>query len=74
MKAKELRDRSTEDLVQLRDMMKRDLFSFRMKNATGQLEDTSQLGKARKDVARIELILTERAAEQTAAAAKGSES
>ena len=60
MKAKDLRDRSTQDLVELKGSMQKDLFSFRMKNFTGQLDDTSLLNKTKKDVARIELILHER--------------
>jgi len=61
MKAKDLRERSTEDLVELKGSMTKDLFSYRMKNFTGQLDDTSLLNKTKKDVARIELILHERA-------------
>jgi large subunit ribosomal protein L29 len=61
MKAKDLRERSIQDLIELRNMMKKDLFSYRMKNYTGQLDDTSLLNKARKDIARVELVLTERA-------------
>ncbi len=61
MKAKDLADRGTTDLAQLLLDVKKDLFSFRMKNVTGQLSDTSLLRKARKDVARIEMILRERA-------------
>ena len=60
MKAKDLRERSAEDLVELKKTMEKDLFSHRMKNATDQLGDTSLLGKARKDIARVELILHER--------------
>ena len=60
MKAKDLRDRSTEDLVELKGSMQKDLFSYRMKNFTGQLDDTSLVNKTKKDVARIELILHER--------------
>jgi large subunit ribosomal protein L29 len=60
MKAKDLRERSTEDLAELKTSMEKDLFSHRMKNATDQLGDTSLLGKARKDIARVELILHER--------------
>ncbi len=60
MKAKDLRERSTEDLVELRAQLKKDAFGNRMKNYTSQLADTSLLPKARKDVARIELILSER--------------
>jgi large subunit ribosomal protein L29 len=61
MKAKDLRERSTEDLVELKGSIQKDLFSYRMKNYTGQLDDSSLLNKTRKDVARIELILHERA-------------
>ena len=60
MKAKDLRERSTEDLAELKGTMEKDLFSHRMKNATDQLGDTSLLGKARRDIARAELILHER--------------
>jgi large subunit ribosomal protein L29 len=60
MKAKDLRERSTDDLVELKSMMKKDLFSYRMKNHVGQLDDTSLLNKTRKDIARVELILHER--------------
>lgn len=63
MKAKDLRDRSTEDLVELKNTMRRDLFSYRMKNHTGQLEDSSLINKTRKDISRIEHILHERALE-----------
>jgi large subunit ribosomal protein L29 len=63
MKAKELLERSTESLVELKGSLKKDLFSYRMKNFTGQLDDTSLLNKTRKDIARIESILSARAAE-----------
>ncbi len=60
MKAKDLRERPSEDLSELKSSLTRDLFSYRMKNAVGQLEDTSLLRKTKKDIARIELILGER--------------
>ena len=75
MKSKDLRERATEDLQSLRETTKKELFSYRMKNLTNQLDDTSLLRKGRKDIARIESILRERA--QSAglnAAEKGSES
>jgi large subunit ribosomal protein L29 len=62
MKAKDLRERSTEDLAQLKATITKDLFSHKMKNFTGQLDDTSLINKTRKDIARIELLLSERAA------------
>ena len=60
MKASDLRARTTEDLQELRASMKKDLFSQRMKNFTNQLDDTSLLRKARRDIARVEGILRER--------------
>jgi len=65
MKAKDLRERSTADLNQLRETMKKDLFSFKMKNFTNQLDDTSLLKKTRRDLARIEQLLHERALTST---------
>jgi len=60
MKAKDLRERSTEDLSTLKATLNKDLFSYRMKNHTQQLEDTSLLGKTKRDIARIEQILRDR--------------
>jgi large subunit ribosomal protein L29 len=62
MKTKDLRERSTEDLAELKATLSKDLFSHKMKNFTGQLDDTSLINKSRKDIARIELLLSERAA------------
>ena len=45
MKAKDLRERPTDDLVELESTMTKDLFSYRMKNFTSQLDDTSLIGK-----------------------------
>jgi large subunit ribosomal protein L29 len=75
MKASDLRERATEDLVQLRDMTRRELFQSRMKNTTNQLDDTSLLRKSRRDIARIETILRDRERrEQDKQAEKGTES
>lgn len=60
MKARDLRERSTEDLLTLKASIQKDLFSYRMKNWTDQLEDTSLLNKNRTDIARVETILHER--------------
>jgi large subunit ribosomal protein L29 len=66
MKAKELRERSDQDLTELTQQLRRDLFGIRMKNHTGQLDDTSQLRKTRRDLARIAQIQGLRAAEKLA--------
>ena len=72
MKATDLRERSTDDLVELLKLTRREIFQSKMKNYTNQLDDTSLLRKGRRDVARIETILAERTAKSGAAA--GSES
>jgi len=61
MKAKELRERSEADLAELSRQIGRELFGHRMKNQTGQLDDTSQLRKARRDLARIAQVRSEKA-------------
>lgn len=61
MKASELRQKNDADLAkELLDLRKAQ-FSLRMQLATQQLNNTSQLGKVRKDVARIKTIQRERA-------------
>jgi len=75
MKAKDLRERTTEDLTVLLDTCKQELFSYRMKNFTNQLEDTSLIRKSRRDLARLAGILNERsAAGADSESVKGSDS
>lgn len=60
MKAIELRQKNEADLnKELLDLRKAQ-FSLRMQLATQQLSNTSQLGKLRKDIARIKTIQGER--------------
>ncbi|OQX66622.1 MAG: 50S ribosomal protein L29 [Sorangiineae bacterium NIC37A_2] len=66
MKFSDLNERTDKDLIELKSQLEKDLFKGRMKNAVGQLEDTSFLGKTRKDIARIETILSGRKASQGA--------
>jgi large subunit ribosomal protein L29 len=62
MKAKELRAKDTAGLnKELLDLLKAQ-FSLRMQLATQQLSNTSQLGKVRKDIARVRTLLREKAA------------
>ncbi|MBN2528877.1 MAG: 50S ribosomal protein L29 [Deltaproteobacteria bacterium] len=63
MRAKELRERSDEELKNLLMEAKDKLFKDRIKNATHQLTDSSQLKKNRREVARINTILGERASQ-----------
>lgn len=62
MKASELRQKNEADLdKELLDLRKAQ-FSLRMQVATQQLNNTSQIGKVRKDIARIKTIQREKAA------------
>jgi large subunit ribosomal protein L29 len=67
MKGSELKERTTEDLGELQSALRKDLFSYRMKNYTGQLDDTSLLSKTRKDLARINQVLHERRVKESQA-------
>jgi len=61
MKVSELRQKNGAELEkELLDLRKAQ-FSLRMQVATQQLNNTSQLGKVRKDIARIKTIQREKA-------------
>jgi large subunit ribosomal protein L29 len=61
MKAKDLRERTTEDLRELEASLSADRFQNRFKNFTNRLDDTSIIKKGKRDLARVKLILAERA-------------
>jgi large subunit ribosomal protein L29 len=62
MKTSELRAKNDADLQkELLDLRKAQ-FGLRMQVATQQLTNTSQVGKVRKDIARIKTIQREKAA------------
>jgi len=61
MKASELRVKSTDELRhELNDLL-RAQFSLRMQVATQQLTNNSQIGKVRRDIARVRTIINEKA-------------
>jgi large subunit ribosomal protein L29 len=61
MKASELRQKNDADLAkELLDLRKAQ-FSLRMQLATQQVSNTSQVGKLRKDIARVKTIQREKA-------------
>ena len=61
MKAKDLRERSVEDLRELEKSLAKDTFTNRFKNFTNRLDDTSTINKTRRDLARVKTILAQRA-------------
>ncbi len=60
MRADELRQLSDEELRQKLDEAYQRLWSLRFQHATRQLQDTSQMRKTRREIARIKTILRER--------------
>jgi large subunit ribosomal protein L29 len=61
MKATDLRAKSVDELNTELVELRRAQFSQRMQLATQQLNKVDQLGKIRKDVARVKLVLAEKA-------------
>ena len=56
----ELKTQSVADLkAQLVDA-KKELFNLRFQNATNQLDNTSRIKEVRKNIARIQTIITEK--------------
>ncbi len=59
MKASEFRQLSKEDLSAKVKSLEENLFRLRCNKTIGQLEDTSALKRARKDIARAKTVLKE---------------
>ena len=60
MKAKELKNLSSEELAKKLDELKKDLFMLRMQHATNQLDNPMRLNAVKKDIARIKTIIREK--------------
>ena len=60
MNAKDLRQKDTAELEKELLDLRRAQFGMRMQAATQQLTNHCQIGKTRKDIARVKTILNER--------------
>ncbi len=60
MKIGDIRELKTDELQTELDRLRRHAFDLRSQRVTEKLEDTSQLGKVRKDIARVFTVLQER--------------
>ncbi len=60
MLAKEIRERSNEELLKDIETLKEELFNLRFQQATGQLENTARMKDVKKTIARIKTVITER--------------
>ncbi len=61
MKANELRSKNATELQDELVALLKEQFSLRMQIATQQLSNTAQLGRVRRDIARVRTILREKA-------------
>jgi large subunit ribosomal protein L29 len=62
MDAKELRNKTPDQLRDQLTALKKEAFNLRFQQATGQLENTARMRVVRRDAARVKTILNEKAA------------
>ena len=60
MKIKEIRELSSDELGGRKRELRQEVFNLPMEQASGPMERPSRLKDIRKEVARIETVLTER--------------
>ena len=57
----DLKKKSAADLAQELVAAKKELFNLRFQNATNQLDNTARIKEVRKNIARIQTVITEKA-------------
>ena len=57
----ELKNKSASELNNELVDAKKELFNLRFQNATNQLDNTSRIKEVRKNIARIQTVITEKA-------------
>ena len=60
---KELKSQSVADLLAQLVEAKKELFNLRFQNATNQLDNTARINVVRKNIARIQTVISEKEAE-----------
>ena len=60
MKARQLRDLTNEELEEKMGETRKELFNLRLQSATGALENSARLRSAKREIARILTVKTER--------------
>lgn len=61
MEAKELRDLTVDDLTQKRAELREEIGHLKLKRATSRLENPMKLRQTKRDLARVETVLKEKA-------------
>ena len=59
----DLQAKSAEELNEELVAAKKELFNLRFQNATNQLDNTSRIKEVRRNIARIQTVITEKAAQ-----------
>ena len=59
-KTKELRSMSVDELEAKLLEAKKEQFNLRVQHSTGQLQNTASMRKVRRDIAKINMLITER--------------
>ncbi len=59
MKAKEMRDLEAGELAKQVGVLRKEVFGLRFANATGELDDTAGVGRAKRDLARALTVARE---------------
>ncbi len=59
----DLRTKSVAELQQQLVEAKKELFNLRFQNATNQLDNTGRIKEVRKNIARINTVITQKSAE-----------
>ncbi|WP_386175650.1 50S ribosomal protein L29 [Sulfitobacter sp. R86518] len=62
MNAKELHDKTPDQLRDELFNLKKESFNLRFQQATGQLENSARLKTVKRDVARVKTVLNQKAA------------
>jgi large subunit ribosomal protein L29 len=65
MKASEIRELSTEEILARLEEAREELMNLRFQQATGELTDTSRMRLARRDIARLLTVLNERSQQES---------
>ena len=60
MKAKEIREMSSEELVKKLAELKNELFNLRFQHAINQLDNPHKIADVKKDIARVMTVLREK--------------
>ena len=60
MKAADVRAKTDDELKTELTQLAKEVFNLRFQKASGQMENTARMRQARRDVARIKTILSER--------------